>query len=190
MDTRIRALTLFNERVDRLMRSDLAKRMANPQYTLDYEKMIRREWISVDGVTEDTVDAFVLNIRLLVQDQDGFSIRCLAENVYSHDSVPDDLRSHFDQHRQRWREYIDSESIYRHPLENRSLANGEIFDVLMYGGLAHVNRDKADLFYILTKQGAFSSLICSSFLSSLRFLFGVVQAIREINVKLLRHWGC
>ena len=63
-----RAFVFFNERVDRLNRSALAKRMATPHYRLDYNRMMNREWISAEGITEDDVDAFVLNVRLLIQD--------------------------------------------------------------------------------------------------------------------------
>lgn len=188
MKTKIQALSLFNERVERLARSALAKRMASPHYTLDYKKMMRREWISADGLTEDAVDAFVLNVRLLVQDQDGFSIRRLAEDVYDQDSVPADMRSRFAEQRRKWREHVELPSVCKHFGEDRNFTNGELFKVLMYGGLVHANRDKVDLFYALTNQGAYSSLVCASFLVSLRMFLDVVRAIRDINAELLSHW--
>jgi hypothetical protein len=189
MNTKVRALILFNERVDRLTRSDLAQRMEKPHYTLDYEKMMKRDWISADGVTEDAVDAFVLNVRLLVQDQDGFSIRRLADDVYAESSVPANLRGRFAGQRERWREHIEQPSMFKHFTEDRNFTNGELFDILMYGGLAHANRDKVDLFCALTKQGAYSSFICGSFLSTLRVFLGVVRAIRDINTELLDQLG-
>ena len=76
------SLQLFNERVDRLDRCSLAKRMdENPHYQLNYEKMINRQWVSIDGISEDEIDSFVLNVRLLIQDNDGFSIRCLEPEL-------------------------------------------------------------------------------------------------------------
>ena len=69
--------------------------MSDPHYQLDYERMMQREWISVDGVTEDDVDAFVLSFRCLTQDRDGFSIRRLAEDVYASPSVPGELKDRF-----------------------------------------------------------------------------------------------
>ena len=91
MKAGIRALHRFNERADRLDRSALATRMENAHYQLDYRRTMRGEWISVDGVCEDGIDSFVLNVRLLVQDGDGFSIRCLAKDAYSQNSVPGEL---------------------------------------------------------------------------------------------------
>jgi hypothetical protein len=184
------ALILFNDRVARLDRSSLAARMANPRYTLDYERLAKSEWVSLDGVTEDAIDAFVLHIRLLTQDQDGFSIRCLAKDVYSHGSVPPALKSRFDQLRSEWREYTDHASLLRHPNENRNFTYGELFEALLYGGLAHANADKVELFKWLTGSGAFSSIVCVSFLSSLRIFLKVVRQFRDVNKELLEQWAC
>ena len=79
--------------------------------------------------------------------------------------------------------------MFKHFTENRNFSNGELFDALMYGGLVHANREKVDLFCALTKQGAYSSLVCGSFLSTLRVFLDVVRAIGGINAELLNHWG-
>jgi len=190
MNIHVQTLSLFNERVEKLRRSGLAQRMADPHYTLDYERMMRREWLAWDGVTETTVDAFVLNIRLLREPRDGFSIDQLAKKVYALESIPADLRSGFVEQRQRWHEHTDRPSVFEHPDEDRNFTNGELFDVLMYGGIAHANHDKVRMFHALTTQGAYSAIIGASFLSSLQLFMEVLQAIHDINVKVLKHWSC
>lgn len=183
-------LDLFNERVDRLDRCKLAKRMdENPQYTFNYEQMIKRQWISVGDITEDDIDAFVLNVRLLIQDNDGFSIRCLARRVYSRNDVPNELKDEFSEHRRRWRDYMERSSAFKHDQDDRNFRNDELFDILLYGGLAHCNRDKVVSFHALTKQGALSSIVFGRFLSSLRVLIGVVRDIREVNKKVLKQYN-
>jgi len=183
-------LHLFNERVDRLDRCKLAKRMdEDPHYKADYEQMVKRQWISVDGITEDDIDAFVLNVRPLIQDNDGYSIHCLAKGVYSRNDVPDNLKDEFKNHRKKWRDYIKSPSIFKHYQEDRNFSSKELFDILLYGGLAHSNRDKVMSFYAITKQGAFSSVVCAWFLSTLRTFIGVVRDIRVVNKKVLEHYN-
>lgn len=81
-------LILFNEKVDRLEKCRLTQRMATPHYEIQYDKLLERNWVAADGVTEDDVDAFVLNIRLLIQDRDGFSIRRLWEDIYQQPQIP------------------------------------------------------------------------------------------------------
>jgi hypothetical protein len=190
MKTEMLALVLFNERVERLTRSALAKRMENPQYTIDYERMMRREWASLDGVTEDAVNAFVLNIRVLIEDPDGFSIRRLAEDLYSQPSVPEELRSRYAEQRDKWNEHMARDSMFTSLRENKKFTNRDLFDVMLYGGLAHARRtaerDKIALFYDLTTQGAVSSLVSWWFLHSLRIFLDVVRAIRDINDELLK----
>jgi hypothetical protein len=183
-------LVLFNERVDRLDRCKLTKRMdENPHYKLDYEQMINRRWVSVGGITEDDIDAFVLNIRLLIQDKDGFSIRCLAENVYSRNDVPKNLRDEFNQHRAEWNNHQKSSSMFRHYQEDRNFENSELFDILLYGGLAHSDPGKVKSFYFITKQGIYSSILFAWFLSTLRIFIKVVREIRDVNHKVLEYYN-
>ena len=111
-------------------------------------------------------------MRLLVQEKDGFSIRCLSGDVYARSSVPAELRDRFAEQRRKWLEHLKSPSGFKHFTEDRNFSNGELFDALMYGGLAHANRDKVDLFYRLTRQGAYSSLVCGSFLKYAPHLLG------------------
>jgi hypothetical protein len=137
----VKSLYLFNERVDRLDRTALAKRMQGTTYKLDYDRMMKRQWISLDGVTEDDVDAFVLNLRVLIQDEpDRISIRCLANDVYSLSHIPTDLHDQFTQARQDWQTYIDGESVFTHPDEPRNFENRELFDVLLYALIKKLHR--------------------------------------------------
>lgn len=181
-------LIRFNERVERLERSSLARRMSDPQYTLDYDRMIRRQWISMNGVTEDDVDAFVLNFRLLIQDGDGFSIRSLAESVYVRDDVPDSLRNDFFAVRKRWLQFLETVSVIKHGYENRNYSNGELLDILIYGGIAHSNPAKVDHFRDITTRGAFSSFVCGWLLHILRELLGLAKDMREVNAALIGHF--
>ncbi|MEO7860567.1 MAG: hypothetical protein ABIU05_09000, partial [Nitrospirales bacterium] len=162
-------------------------RMSDPQYTLDYDRMMRRQWISVNGVTEDDIDAFVLNFRLLVQDRDGFSIRSLAESVYVIDDVPDRLRKDFFSVRERWMRFLETVSIIRHSSESRNYCNRELFDILIYGGIAHSDPTKVDHFLDITTRGAYSSFVCGWLLHILRKLFDLARDMRDINAVLIRH---
>lgn len=180
-----RSLILFNERVERLLRSPLAKRMDDPSFTLSYKKVIDRDWICFDGVTEDAVDAFVLNIRVLLQERDGFSIKCLANGVYADQAIPKDLVDRFGRAMDRWDTHLIQHSLIKHFSESRNFTNRELFEIIMYGGLAHGNPDKDKIFFWLTKQGAFSAFVFANFLESLRLLLDVVRTIREVNTELM-----
>lgn len=183
-------LEKFNGRVERLDRSDLARRMdENPAYTLDFEPMLRRRWIALNGVSEGHVEAFVLNLRVLIQKTDGCSIRCLANKVYNGTSVPTDLRDRFTQARVEWQKFGDELSVFFHPDEHRNFGKHELFDILLNGVLAHDNPGKFEIAQRITMQGPVSGLIAAWFLSALRQILGVVRSIRDTNQELLRRIG-
>jgi hypothetical protein len=151
--------------------------------------MLNRQWVSAAGITEDDVDALVLNLRLLIQDRDGLSIRCLADNVYSQATVRSELKDRFRNARDKWVRHRGRPSCFGHFSEDRNFTNGELFEIILYGGLAHVNRDKVASFRRLTSQGAYSSVLFAWFLDSLKLLLDVLRAIRQVNVDLLREAG-
>jgi hypothetical protein len=176
---------LFNDKVDRLDRCRLAKRMETPHYQLEYEKMVERNWVAADGVTEDDVDAFALNLRLLIQDKDGFSFRQLFNNIYSQKEVPNDLRIRFEKEINTWDEYQEMSSIFSRPKGEGNYLNKELFEILFYGGIAHMNVEKVQLFYSMTKQGGYSAFLFGAFLSILRFMLNILRNMRQINKELL-----
>lgn len=177
-------LILFNEKVDRLERCGLTKRIATPRYIIQHDKIMDRQWIAFDNISEDELDAFVLNLRLLIQDRDGFSIRCLAK-LYEEDGVPKDLVIAFDEQRKKWKTHRGSLSLLIKPGGTEKLSNGDLFDILFYGGLAHQDKKYLNEFIILTKQGAFSAFVFGFFLSSLNTIIDVLRKIRDINRRLL-----
>jgi hypothetical protein len=172
-------LILFNEKVDRLERCELTKRMATPRYIIQPDKIMDRQWIAFDNISEDGLDAFVLNLRLVIQDRDGFSIRCLAK-LYENEA-PEDLATAFDEQRNRWKDYRNSLSLLVKPGGSERLSNGDLFDILFYGGLAHQDRKYLNEFSVLTKQGAFSAFVFGFFLISLNIILDVIKNIRKIN---------
>ncbi len=129
-------------------------------------------------------------MRLLVQKGDEISIRELATNIYSDLDVPKELREQFVKDRQRWRDHIDENSLIGHLTKKRNFTNGEVFDLLLYGGIAHANPNKVEMLYRLTKQGMYSTMVCASFLVSLGHFLEVVRSIRTTNLALLEHIRC
>lgn len=176
----IMSLILFNEKVDRLERCRLTRRMATPRYKIQYDKIMNREWIAFDDVSEDDVDSFVLNLRLLIQPKDCFSIKCISK-IYKKDGIPKELSKAFDEQEQSWETYRNSMSVLTNPNGSDKMSNGDLFDILLYGGLAHQNKDKVINFYKLTKQGAVSAIVFGYFLSSLNTILNILRNIKEIN---------
>lgn len=181
----ITPLILFNNKVDRLDNCRLAARMANQHYHIQHDKIMNLDWVAVDGVNQDDIDAFVCNLRLLIQDRDGFSIRCISK-LYNQESVPSDLSDSFNQERQKWKKHLESKSLFLKPDNDEKYSNNELFNIILYGGLAHQDQKYIREFIWLTKQGAFSAFVFGFFISSLKTILDVVRNIREINKELIQ----
>jgi hypothetical protein len=178
-------LQLFNEKVDRLDRCRLAKRMETRKFHFQSDKQRNREWISVDDVSEDDVDAFVLNLRLLIQPRDGFSYLQIYENIYLHNDIPEYFRKRFEEEITLWDDHLSEVSIFGRLDGQGNYSNKELFDILFYGGLAHMNPENLSSFYSLTKQGLVSTIIFCSFLNILNTMLTRLRNMRQINRELL-----
>jgi len=181
-------LELFNDRVRRIEKTALAQRFADPHYGVDYGRMMAGDWTAVNGVSQDDVDAFVLNARILIQDGDGISLRCLRRGFYDHACTPSELRMTFEQLVTEWETHLARTSmIGKFRREEGNFTNGELFDVLMYGGLAHVNPDKVATALLLMRRGAFSTMVFAAFSATLRKLLSVIRGVADLNDKLIAH---
>ena len=180
----ITPLILFNSKVDRLDNCRLSKRMANQHYHIQHDKIMNLDWVAVDGVSQDDVDAFVCNLRLLIQDRDGFSIQCLSK-LYEYEEVPHELSDSFNQERQKWKTHLNSETLFQKPDSDEKYSYKELFNIVFYGGLAHQDQNYIKEFLWLTRQGAFSAFVFGLFISFLKTILDVVRNIRGINKQLI-----
>ena len=182
IDTRV--IEMFNAKVDRLDRTRLATRMAKANYRLDSERIVNGDWIAINGITEDDVDAFVLNLRCLLQDGDGFSVNCLSK-VYAMNGVPDEYRREFEVQRECLQTHWERPSMI-HRLEGKgTYTNNELFAIIVYGGLAHCDRKYDQEFLRLTRLDLLSAIVFAVFEYTLQVLLTTFKKMRDINRNLL-----
>ena len=82
-------LKLFNERAERLKRSRFLEWLNKSPKEPRKEAIISGDWLAYEGLRPDDLDAFCLNLRLLMQDRDGYSIRCLSKE---YEKLPETLQ--------------------------------------------------------------------------------------------------
>jgi hypothetical protein len=83
-------LLLFVEKAYKLETSPFWKWLSNRRGPSDIERIVAGDWLAHDGLTPEALDSFCLTLRLLIQDQDGFSIRKIAAIA---DAWPEDHAS-------------------------------------------------------------------------------------------------
>lgn len=187
---RCKYLFNFNEITQKLENSRLAQRMAKRHYKGDIMKLRNGNWICVDGVGQEAIDAFVLKFRLLIQDRDGFSIQKHRKELYQ-PPAPQKLLSQLESITDQIKTYEDMEIAHVNPSTNQHFTKKSLFDTLFYGGLAHYDQKKVDLFKKITLDSNlyYVNGICMHFLITLNFYLNKIKEIRNLNNQLLKYWS-
>jgi hypothetical protein len=177
-------LILFVEKTHRLETSAFWSWVSSKKGAPVIERIIEGDWLAHDGLSTDALDAFCLNLRFLIQDRDGFSIR----NIRSiSDKWPESCTSL--QHEIKIAtEKLDTElnkSSVVQIFENKKTSNRDLFDIVFYGGITHSNPDKRHLFKKITRSGLFSFFVFQAFTEVLFHYRNCIQKIAFNIVKYL-----
>lgn len=136
------ALTLFNEKADRLEARSFTNKIANSGVTLS-GSLGQPAQAFRHGPDEEAIDAFVLTMRFFVQDNETISFRNMAD-VYSVLPVTKELTDKFNDARSKTNAGLDSATPIS--LNGTTLTSRVVFDTFLYGGLAHANAGKKATF--------------------------------------------
>lgn len=184
MDTR--PLELFNQRAKRLKESRfLTWLLTSGNKQPDLARLQAGDWLAYEGLSPDDLDSFCLNLRLLIQDGDGYSIRCLSD-LYA--SFPDDYeeaKKLFSEKRNALENFLESKAMLqiqeRAPLSHRAL-----FNIVFYGGIVHNSKEYYADYLRLTRCGAFSSVTFMIIWNVILKMNACIQCIAILNGEVMR----
>lgn len=152
-------LEQFNARASRLETSRfLAWIRTRGNKQPDMRELLSGTWLPYEGLHREDIDSFVLNLRIIIQDRDGFSIRCLGK-IY--EKFSDDLsqaKSIFKNFENELQTYLSSKSFLG--VGGSSFTRRQLLDTILYGGFAHSDPRHYDNFVKLTQSGLFSLFFC------------------------------
>ncbi|UFW46284.1 MULTISPECIES: hypothetical protein [Bradyrhizobium] len=194
----------FNRRVDHLERSGFSKR-----YEADIPNVITRlenvsfectdgprvsfvaqvhSWI--EDFSQDEIDAFILSYRIFSQRNDRLSIASLA-GIYDKEWMPPSARACFEDARKQLNDHLDGPATVTFPdgfMLERTLVN-----VIIYGGLAHSNKQKAKIFESWENSGVMGFMwadfmaYAKEAVETLKYMRGLNRAVIEaLNTEGLR----
>ena len=175
-------LRRFNERAARLNERQFlaALRSGKGSYRMHGKAGSPIE-VTGDFATDEEVEAYVLTLRLFVQDNDSISIRRLAD-AYERSPRLAMLVPRVQAIRDKLNAYLDAKS----PIiwERSQLVRRTIMDVFIYGGLAHTHVTKTEL-YDRWMASFMAVPLKSEFHEIAAVLTRAVFALRQVNLEAL-----
>lgn len=192
----ISALELFNEKAEKLRALGFVRSLETDnsgfQVTFHPEGGVSA---SRYGPDNEAVEAFVLTFRVFVQNNEPSSIRNTVNRyrrLHQESLIPTVLLNNFEDARNKLLNYLASNT----PLviggqdinvETRAIIYQEVFDVFMWGGLAHANRQQKERFDDWSKGSMrhFFPMLEDFFIEVLREYLRVIWYMRGQNKKVL-----
>ncbi|MDP8939252.1 MAG: hypothetical protein M3N10_02990 [Actinomycetota bacterium] len=188
VDSALSALRLFNEKADKLERLSFTKKIISEpsgfRLAANSEGGITA---SRHGPDDESIDAFVFTLRFFVQDNENSSFRNMAkmyDKLHASGLLSEAVAGKFSQIRGATNDYLSGETFIQHN-DNR-LTRRQIFDVFMWGGLAHANKSKKAVFDQWRQVPYFFPLVENEFVHTLVTLLGAIFRMRHVNGMALK----
>jgi hypothetical protein len=189
-------LRLFNQKVDRLKATGLMSRYnhAAPEViaTLDgmsVENIGANSFVltgrmrsKLFNFNQDEIHAFVLTFRMFTQTNDRISIDSLAR-IYERSWMPSDAAARFAKARAQLHHYLPSPTSL--VVAERVIGVGDLLRTVIYGGLAHTNREKEKTFRSWVDDGGITGFIYAEFIAALKEMLRYLTYFSELNRAVL-----
>lgn len=177
-------LLLFVEQAYRLKLNSFWTWINSRPLRTDYEKIFLGDWLAHEGINHEGLDAFCLRLRILIQPKDGLRVEDMLKKSKDWGSEFNNLKEAMAASFQE-RERILKERCIVSLFNNKNTTNNDLFEIIFYGGIAHMNEDKYALFREITTSGLFSCFVFSAFKSTIfchmnciqSFAYNIVQYI-------------
>ncbi len=195
--TALRTLNLCNEKITKLEQSRFYKTFQDDEFTVllhfpnSFDLQTQGDSIQMSGVIEstlpifdqDNIDAFALTYRQLIQDNDRISIRNLAQNIYNSPWMFKEATDNFDMIRTNLNSKLDN------PITVQLSPDGTItkrclIDIFLYGGLAHTNSEKEQIFRSWNESGL-KGFMWAELYEALLGMMTSLLTIREVNQNII-----
>ena len=173
----IKVLQLFNEKADKLEGLSFIKALAHSGVTIS-GKLGESIQAHRQGPEDEAIDAFILTIRFFVQDNETISFRNMA-NIYASLQVTHDLVDKFNDARAKTNAGLDRQTHIN--LNGHVLTLREIYEVFLWGGLAHANPKKKAIYDTWVPDSILFPLLQNEFVEALEILLNMIFFTRVLN---------
>lgn len=183
----INRLKLFNEKANRLLNTRFVQYILSKgkiSFQIDAKKGEAVK-IEKDVPDQDAIDAFILTFRYFIQNNEQCSFGNLSK-TYERQFVPEEIRKEYLRVRKQLNDYLDAPSSIKIEIEGETPTRRRILDVFIYGGLAHANPKKKEIFDKWIRDPIIGPLLEFCFVSILIKVLEVIRYVVGLNEKLLK----
>jgi large subunit ribosomal protein L30 len=136
---------------------------------------------SLEDFDQDEIAAFVLDYRQYTQNNDAISINSLAR-IYEQAWMDSGARKSFEEIRARFNRELDAASSLIFGDYHMSVR--ALIEIVVYGGLAHSNPEKAEIFESWEQSGIMG-IVWADFFAAMRDLMQTLKQLRMLNDQVL-----
>jgi hypothetical protein len=183
----IEALELFNNKADKLTRSDFIKTMfgTNTGVTVSQNAGEPVQFI-LRGPTETEIDAFILTFRFFYQPGERSSFGKVAD-AYRASDLEDSLRDEFVASVDELNKFLDAPpDDFQIEFKGELLTRRRVLEIFMYGDLAHANKaDKVKIFNEWSSVPGHFPFAQNEFNYTLTKTFQVIEYLKALNERAL-----
>lgn len=176
-------LVLFVENAHKLETSPFWAWAKTRRGESDYERICSGDWLAHDGLSREALESFCLTLRLLIQNGDGFSLHCIGKLAESWPERSAAYRDGIQRARDELERRKRERSLVAIPGRAQT-TNSDLFDIIFYGGIAHMNPGKRETFRKMTNAGLFSFFVFQAFMGT---LFHFRNCIQAVAYNIVRH---
>ncbi|MEK6409335.1 MAG: hypothetical protein AABN34_20620 [Acidobacteriota bacterium] len=176
-------LRLFNEKADRLDQGGFIRNLLANGMQLKIVWEPGSSTHELEGLDQDGIDAFILNYRFFIQNNDRISFANMA-SLYDGLPVAEETKERFKQVRVSLNQFFEVPSSVT--LGPNFLTFGYILDIFIYGGLAHANRQKKEEYDRWMRVAPIGQMVSYDFARALIEVLNRILAVKELNEEVIR----
>ena len=176
----IETLRVFVEKVERLQALSLVRTLVEKRSSVKFS------WTAESGALEmnltgpdaEQVEAFVLTMRLFMQDNDRISIRRVS-GLYENLPISEDLKRYFAMNRANLNQSLDRTCMIAINGDHPTLR--EILETVLYGQLSHLTETHRQRYRAWVEAPLARGMIDFEFVGVLVLFLRTLAAMAEIN---------
>ena len=187
----LESLKLFNDKAEKIKNYSFTKKIISDGFGIKISTKVD-EPVNIETrfPTDESIEAFILTLRFFIQNNEKSSFKNLAK-VYSNlPSYRDEKREFFNT-RDELNDFLDSPDEVLHiKVNNKEFSKREIYEIFIYGGLAHANEVKKKIYDEWMANPMLKPITENEFINVMVGILQCILHVQELNDLLIIDFNC